>query len=200
MHRVVGFYVCGVTTMAPAATRTQLVKKLRFEVFKRDGFRCMYCGATPDKALLQCDHIHPVALGGRNEIDNLVTSCQPCNAGKSATPLTVVPASLEDRALETMEREEQIAMYQAIMRSKRSRIEDEACEVADVFCQIYGTEGIPMKDFYSIKMFIEKIGWLETMDAAERAVTKRPNRYEYKAGFTYFCGVCWGKHRDRGGL
>jgi hypothetical protein len=178
-------------------TRTALSKKLRFEVFKRDGFRCMYCGATPDKALLQCDHIHPVALGGENEIDNLVTACQPCNAGKSATPLSVVPTSLEDRALETHEREEQIAMYQAIMRARRERIEDDAQDVLNLFCVNYDREGIPRPDFMSIKLFIEKIGLDEVFDSAERAYTKQPR--SYPSGFKYFCGVCWGKYRDGGG-
>lgn len=32
--------------------RKSISKKVRFEVFKRDGFSCQYCGATPPGALL----------------------------------------------------------------------------------------------------------------------------------------------------
>lgn len=178
-------------------TRIPLSKKLRFEVFKRDGFRCMYCGSTPDKALLQCDHIHPVALGGENEMDNLVTACQPCNSGKSATPLDVVPTSLEDRALETLEREEQISFFQGIMRARRERIEDDAQTVLEQLCELFGRDGIPVRDFTSIKIFIQKIGLDEALEATDIAHRKFPR--SYRKAFPYFCGVCWRKVERAGG-
>lgn len=68
-------------------TRKSISKKLRFEVFKRDSFRCQYCGAEAPNVLLHVDHILPVAEGGSNDITNLVTSCEPCNAGKGARKL-----------------------------------------------------------------------------------------------------------------
>jgi 5-methylcytosine-specific restriction endonuclease McrA len=43
-----------------ANTRKPLSKKLRFEVFKRDGFSCQYCGAHPPDVLLEIDHVIPV--------------------------------------------------------------------------------------------------------------------------------------------
>lgn len=57
--------------------------RLRFSVLERDGFKCCYCGATPDRAELRVDHIYPVAKGGTDHLDNLITACDPCNAGKS---------------------------------------------------------------------------------------------------------------------
>jgi hypothetical protein len=65
------------------AKRQKLSKRTRFEVFKRDGFRCQYCGATGTMTTLRCDHIIAVANGGSNEMMNLITACDPCNAGKS---------------------------------------------------------------------------------------------------------------------
>ena len=62
-------------------------KKLRFEIFKRDGFRCVYCGCTPVQTVLRIDHVIPVAGGGSNKPENLVTSCHDCNAGKGAVAL-----------------------------------------------------------------------------------------------------------------
>lgn len=62
--------------------RRSLSKKLRFEVFKRDDFTCQYCGAQPPKVVLEVDHIHPVAAGGGNDPENLITACDKCNRGK----------------------------------------------------------------------------------------------------------------------
>lgn len=62
---------------------------LRFEILKRDGFRCRYCGAGRfHQVALQVDHIHPVSKGGLTVPDNLVTACEPCNKGKCAELLT----------------------------------------------------------------------------------------------------------------
>jgi hypothetical protein len=69
------------------AKRKGLSKRLRFEIFKRDGFKCLYCGATPAQKVLRVDHVKPVAEGGGDEPTNLVTSCFDCNAGKGPVPL-----------------------------------------------------------------------------------------------------------------
>lgn len=74
---------------APApARRRGISKKVRFEVFKRDGFKCAYCGAASPSVLLQIDHIEPIKLGGKNSMLNLVTACAGCNAGKSCRELS----------------------------------------------------------------------------------------------------------------
>ena len=64
--------------------RKQISKKVRFEVFKRDSFRCQYCGKSAPDVTLHVDHIKPVKNGGTNDILNLVTSCESCNLGKGA--------------------------------------------------------------------------------------------------------------------
>lgn len=65
--------------------RKSIGKKLRFEVLKRDDFKCRYCGrAQADGVVIHVDHVIPVAAGGRNDPENLVTSCADCNLGKSA--------------------------------------------------------------------------------------------------------------------
>lgn len=63
--------------------REQLSKKIRFEVFKRDSFKCQYCGKSVPDVILHVDHINPVSNGGKNDLLNLITSCQDCNLGKS---------------------------------------------------------------------------------------------------------------------
>lgn len=63
--------------------RKWINQKLRFEVFKRDDFKCQYCWRwIPDGIKLQVDHIIPVAEWGQNEIENLRTSCFDCNIWK----------------------------------------------------------------------------------------------------------------------
>jgi hypothetical protein len=62
--------------------------RVRFEIFKRDGFRCVYCGALAADVRLVLDHQIPIARGGLDVPENLVTACEECNAGKSDTLLT----------------------------------------------------------------------------------------------------------------
>lgn len=57
-------------------------QNLREAVFARDGLRCVYCG-TDVSARPQCDHKHPLVLGGQTVFDNLVTACKSCNSAKS---------------------------------------------------------------------------------------------------------------------
>ena len=64
--------------------RKPIKPSLRFEILKRDDYRCQMCGATAkDGAALEIDHITPVAKGGGNDADNLQVLCRDCNAGKS---------------------------------------------------------------------------------------------------------------------
>lgn len=67
--------------------RKPLSKRTRFEIFKRDGFRCLYCFASPGEKVLRVDHVKPVADGGTDDPTNLVTACFDCNAGKGPVPL-----------------------------------------------------------------------------------------------------------------
>lgn len=91
-------------------------QRLRFEIFKRDGFRCLYCGATPVQKVLRVDHVVPVVEGGKTTHDNLVTACFDCNAGKSGVPLDklAIPASVATEA--DREHAEQIYEWLKISR------------------------------------------------------------------------------------
>lgn len=64
--------------------RSKMNASIRYDVLKRDGFRCTLCGATAaDGAKLVVDHIVPIAKGGKTEMSNLRTLCDRCNLGKS---------------------------------------------------------------------------------------------------------------------
>ncbi len=64
--------------------RSKMSESLRYDILKRDGFRCQICGASQkDGVKLQVDHIIPVSKGGKTIKSNLQTLCSRCNIGKS---------------------------------------------------------------------------------------------------------------------
>jgi hypothetical protein len=62
--------------------RAALSLKVRWDVLKRDDYRCVRCGARPPGVELEVDHVLPVSRGGSNDLANLQTLCRPCNQGK----------------------------------------------------------------------------------------------------------------------
>lgn len=177
--------------------REQISKKLRFDVFKRDGFRCTYCGAVPSETvLLEVDHIHPVIEGGTNDGDNLVTACFDCNRGKGRRLLTAIPQSLEDKATETAEREAQIRAYYEILEAKKQRKDDELWSIADIYIQRYSDDSILRSRLASIRTFLDRLDYYEVLEAMELATNKM---YSKAPAFNYFCGICWRKIKRANG-
>lgn len=67
----------------PKIKKLIIPDKLRFRIFKRDEFKCQYCGrGVKDGTILEIDHIVPISEGGKNIEKNLTTSCKECNKGK----------------------------------------------------------------------------------------------------------------------
>lgn len=62
-------------------------QSIRFRVFERDNFTCVYCGRRPPEIRLEADHKEPRSKGGPDTMENLVTACHECNRGKGATPI-----------------------------------------------------------------------------------------------------------------
>ena len=63
--------------------RSAMSNSLRYDIMKRDGFRCVLCGrSSRDGVKLEVDHIIPVAKGGKTVAFNLRTLCENCNRGK----------------------------------------------------------------------------------------------------------------------
>lgn len=59
---------------------TRQLRANRNRIYKRDNYECVYCGSTRHLTL---DHVIPKSRGGRNDWNNLVTSCQKCNLKKA---------------------------------------------------------------------------------------------------------------------
>lgn len=63
--------------------RRVVTDSLRYDILRRDGFRCRICGScASDGVKLEVDHIIPVSKGGKSTMDNLQTLCERCNRGK----------------------------------------------------------------------------------------------------------------------
>ena len=75
-----------------------------FQIFKRDNFRCIYCGKSifENNIKLVIDHIEPRKNGVDNNITNLVTACKECNASKSA--LSLSPEIIGEIKIQTLKR------------------------------------------------------------------------------------------------
>ena len=111
-------------------TKRKLIsKRVRFEVFKRDSFKCQYCGNAAPEVVLQLDHISPVSRGGKSDILNLITSCGDCNSGKSNVELTDDAAIKKQKAQldELNLRREQLEMLVS-WRKELSSLSDRAVE------------------------------------------------------------------------
>lgn len=63
--------------------RSKMNLRLRFEILKRDNFKCNGCGKNASQIELVIDHIIPVSKGGLTETSNLQCLCVDCNNGKS---------------------------------------------------------------------------------------------------------------------
>lgn len=171
--------------------RKQISTKTRFEIFKRDMFKCQYCGKTPPSVILEVDHIIPVCNGGNNSNENLITACFECNRGKAGNELTQITETLEDKHLKIAEKELQYKAYKKLLDKVEKRLQDEINQVDDLY-----TEYFPEYEFNdrfkntSLKMFIEKLGVHEVLNALHKAVAKIPHQDRC---IKYLCGICWNK-------
>jgi hypothetical protein len=72
-------------TKKPGRGSRTIPLSLRFQVLRRDDFRCTYCGRRPPEVVLHIDHVVPWRDHGPTAFENLKTACRECNLGKGAT-------------------------------------------------------------------------------------------------------------------
>lgn len=176
--------------------RQPISKKKRFDIFKRDAFICQYCGGSPPSIVLEVDHINPVCAGGSNHIDNLITSCFNCNRGKGGTELSVFPSSIVDKA-EVLK--EKVLQYKELQKLQK-KIKDLQDADLDLIEQVYSDsfDGYVFNPRFrngSVLKFLLLLGVNEVVDAMNIACSRI--YYNEDKALKYFCGVCWGKIRDR---
>jgi DnaD/phage-associated family protein len=148
---------------------------LRFEVFQRDEHTCQYCGRKAPEVELQVDHLIPVARGGTDHFENLITSCRECNSGKSAKLIKHFTKGYTKE-----EWRERIRQKRAqILKERRSQIEN----VIQFWAECRNTKSVSQYDTEAIYSFIEKYEpeWIKA--AIRIAAQKQPSNYrKYVAG------------------
>ena len=121
--------------------RKPLSKRTRFEIFKRDGFVCQYCGNKPPNVVLEIDHINPVSKGGTDEIINLITSCYDCNRGKSDKDIKSVcrpDIAQENKILK--EKLAQVKEYYKYKDDEKQLVEFDIDEIIDYVRTVWNME------------------------------------------------------------
>ncbi len=152
--------------------RIAIPKKVRFEVFKRDSFKCQYCGQSAPDVVLHIDHIHPVSKGGDNNIMNLITSCQGCNSGKSNRLLTDNTAIQKQKQQldELNEKRQQLEMM-IEWRNQLRDFDDGVTErVAEYFERETGFE-VNENGLRSIGKWLKKFSFQEVLDGIDGSIS-----------------------------
>lgn len=65
-------------------TQRQIDNIIQWQVFKRDGYKCCYCGR--DNVPLSVDHIIVWEEGGPTIVENLISACKKCNRDRGNMP------------------------------------------------------------------------------------------------------------------
>lgn len=156
--------------MASKQTRKAITKTVRFEVFKRDSFTCQYCGRKAPEAVLNVDHIKPVAKGGGNDLFNLITSCFDCNSGKSDRSLSDSSIIEKQRAqIEALEEKRQQLEMMLKWREEMSSLADMQIKVIDNrFWELSGKQyGLCDENIKDAKKLVKKYGVEKVLDAVD---------------------------------
>lgn len=167
-------------------------RRLRFEILRRDNYTCRYCGARTPDATLTIDHVVPTTLGGDDDPRNLVTACQPCNAGKSSIPADA--ALVEDVDATAM------LFAQATDRAAAQRRR----EMGEIDTLVTDFDAAWWEYTYEYdgkrECFPRTPDWRDTI---ERLLTRGLDssdlrryiavamRSRARDPWTYFCGCCW---------
>jgi len=170
-------------------------KKIRFEVFKRDGFQCAYCGKTPPQVTLEVDHVDPKSKGGKDDINNLVTARFDCNRGKRNIPLTKIAPKLSDNLEVLQEQEDQLKAYRQFVARIEKRVKKDIKDIDSIYQAAY--PGWQFSDRFkntSLKLFLKQLPKDQIVWSLEAAISKFPTNKDRV--INYFCGICW--HKIRG--
>jgi len=156
------------------AERKAIPKGVRFEVFKRDSFKCQYCGASAPEMVLHVDHIKPVSGGGTNDITNLITACVSCNAGKSDKRLDDNSAIQKRKTQldELQERREQLEMMMQWMEALQDLKAQAVERIADYWVQIAPGFRLNDRGMQSVRRWLTKYPMEEIMKALDIAAAQ----------------------------
>lgn len=167
-------------------------KRLRYEVLRRDGHACRYCGAKAPAVELTVDHVTPRALGGTDEPPNLVACCRPCNSGKtSVSPSDELVADVDEEAIAWARR---VKAALAEMAGERRAVADDIAAFGEWwrgFGEPIGMADLLSDDWHtSIKKFLDEGLTLSDLTWFAEDAMLNP-RVRRDGVWRYFCGICW---------
>lgn len=169
-------------------------KRQRFEVFKRDTFRCQYCGRQPPAVVLHVDHIIPSSKGGTDEYDNLVTACKDCNLGKSNRTLSELPKSLATNLEERREAAAQLAAFNKFLAKARKESEAQIDTLSKYWCESLGGPNYMVAPVRrkSLRTFLKFLPLYEVINCMDIALSRKQATIQRDHdAWQYFCGCCW---------
>ena len=178
-----------------ATSHPKVSKALRFEILRRDNFRCHYCGTEATQTELHVDHVVPQSLGGTNDPSNLVTACAECNSGKAGR-------TLDEPVLAAVDEKSQryaTAVEQAI--AERRQVLTTEQQTKNLFRAEWNrwepAEPLPAGFAESVRQFMRAgLDWEDIVDSIEVAMSRHDIRGREHGRFKYFCGVCNRKIED----
>jgi hypothetical protein len=154
--------------------RKAISAKLRFEVFKRDSFKCKYCGANGESVVLHVDHLTPVVEGGKNDIMNLVTSCMSCNLGKGARELN--DQSVAEKSRKQAEELQELAAQLEMMAKWRAELLNHSNNTTTRLVEYWNslTPGLVLKEsaYPEIQKLTKKYNYEKITEAMDSSVSQ----------------------------
>lgn len=156
-----------------AINRKQISKRVRFEVFKRDSFKCQYCGVSAPDVVLHVDHIQPVSKNGTSDITNLITACLGCNLGKGARPISDDSAAKKSKAqLDSLqERKEQLEMMAAWSRGLLDLEEQSVDRAVELWSMLIHPWMLQETGRDNMRKHIKRFGLGEVLESIRIAVS-----------------------------
>jgi len=173
-------------------------KTLRFETFKRDNFQCQYCGRTPPEVTLEIDHIQPRKKKGKDNPENLITSCFDCNRGKGTRDLKIIPKSIGEKIEVFKERELQLGGLYKFQEKVRRRIEKDINYIDEKWHVLSGEKDYSFNEYgrMQIKNLLRHFSKYEIEEAIEISFGIKPY-LSFNSRFRYVCGILWNKKRRK---
>lgn len=173
--------------------------RMRFEILRRDGFRCRYCGKKAAEVELDVDHVVPRALGGSDAPDNLATACRACNTGKASVSLD--SETVDEINEVNLARRDAIAAAIARIVLEETDVDadeehDHAVQWARAWQSYTFGDGEPLHlpDYHNLRASIRV--WLDRGMSVDALivlidVAMKANHVPIEERFRYYCGVVW---------
>jgi hypothetical protein len=179
----------GEGTPSRGVKRKGISKKLRFSVFSRDGFTCVYCGRQPPDVCLQVEHVIPVCQGGTNDEANLRCSCAECNAGKGANTIEQAQPTEAARLAMAQEIAEQEVDARMVVEA-HEKAKQLHQSIVNLICDTLSTKSCNIQTVTAIKNLMREFDPALVMMWIQKAALKAPeNRGSPETNFIkYVCG------------